>query len=345
MKFAIIFGGQSYEHEISIVSAIALKRALKADMSFIFCDAAREFYLIEPRFMRSNYFSSGAYKKASRLDLGAGGFFARGLWGKRRVSFDVAVNLIHGADGEDGKMASLLEFYGVKYIGARVEASAISFSKLWTKHLAAQVGVKTLDYELLSSKDQTPSRLAFPFILKPTHLGSSIGVSVVRSAADLAYAKDTAFEFDDSVLAEPFIEGVKEYNLAGCFAGGEFLFSNIEEPAKKAFLDFEQKYLNFSQERAVQALLSADLAARLKAAFKKLYTPYFHGALIRCDFFELGGEVYLNEINPHPGSLANYLFDDFTGVLTRLASDLPRAQNIPIFYNYISSIQSAKGKL
>jgi len=76
----------------------------------------------------------------------------------------------------------------------------------------------------------------------------------------------------------------------------------------------------------------------------RLYDPLFRGSLIRCDFFVKDGRVYLNEINPVPGSMAHYLFDDFEGVLERLARALPREKKIPVEYRYIHSINAAKGK-
>lgn len=344
MKFAVIFGAKSYEHEISIVSAIALKKVLKNEPLFIFCDKFREFYLINGADMRANFFSSGKYKNAKKLTLKQGGFFAGGLLGEKKIEADVFINLVHGMDGEDGKIAALLEFYGLSYIGPRMEASALSYNKELTKLLAQKAGVKTLNYEVVS-REKAPS-LPLPVILKPLRLGSSIGVSVIKDASKLEYGLDVAYEFDKEILVEPFIEGVKEYNLAGCKADGEIKFSIIEEPKKKEFLDYEQKYMSFSNEsRAREADISAELAIKLKQSFERIYNCGFDGALIRCDFFEINGEVYLNEINPNPGSMANYLFDDFEETLGRLAASLPKEREINIGYKFINSITSAKGKL
>ena len=89
-----------------------------------------------------------------------------------------------------------------------------------------------------------------------------------------------------------------------------------------------------------------DLKDKIKEAFSKIYVGGgFDGALIRCDFFVIGDEVYLNEINPNPGSLANYLFSDFSASLARLASNIKVEKKIPIDYKYIHSITSNKGKL
>jgi D-alanine-D-alanine ligase len=346
MDIAIIFGASSYEHEISIVSAITLKSVVKShNLKFIFIDSNREFYLIDDSDMKSKFFSSKEYlKKGKKLKIDKEGFYIGGLFGSKKVDFDVALNLIHGRDGEDGKVASMLEFFNIKYIGPRVEASAISYNKLYTKLFAESLGVKVIDYKVLNSSDSRDVELTYPVIIKPLRLGSSIGVSIVKSKEDLDYALDVAFEFDNQVLIEPFIEGIKEYNLAGSLTK-DWQLSIIEEPAKEEFLDFDKKYLDFARDERVQeANIDEALKNKIRESFKSIYNPVFNGAIIRCDFFVIDDEVYLNEINPIPGSMANYLFEDFNNLLSLVATNLPTEKNIKIEYMYINNIQKAKGK-
>ncbi len=340
MVYAVIFGGRSYEHEISIVSAIALKEKL-SDILFIFLDADRNFFLIDPKDMKSSTFSKGEYKKAPKLELKRGGFFQKGLLKEKRVEFDVAINLVHGGDGEDGKMASLLSFYEIPFIGPRIEGSVISFNKLFTKFYAKAMGCEVLEYQLLRRESIEPLRFDFPVIIKPLRLGSSIGVSVVKEESELSYALDVAFEFDEEVLVEPFIEGIREFNLAGCKGSG-FYFSKLEEVQKKEFLDFDKKYRDFRQDAVEEAELNVALKERIKECFMRIYEPLFLGSLIRIDFFVHQDKVYINEINPVPGSLANYLFDDFVGVLNDLARNLPKERDIIVDYRYINSISAKK---
>jgi len=344
MNIAILFGGSSFEHEISIVSAITVKKVLKkSNLSFIFVDANREFYLIDAGNMKSNYFSDGAYKKAKKLILKKGSFCTVGMMGLKEQNFGTVLNLIHGRDGEDGKVASLLEFNDIAYISPRVDASVLSYNKLYTKLYAESLGVKVVPYSVLNSNDSREVILEYPVIIKPVRLGSSIGVSIVKSADELDYALDVAFEFDNQVLIEPFIEGVLEYNQAGCKTS-DFELSIIEEPNKEEFLDFEKKYLDFSRDGKVEdAKISMELNLDIQNTFKKVYGTLFEGAIIRCDFFVVDGEVLLNEINPIPGSMANYLFKDFEGMVERLIIKLSKEPSIKIDYSYINSIQSAKG--
>lgn len=345
MEIAIIFGGVSYEHEISIVSAISLKKVINFKKKYIFCDKNHQLYLISEHNMKANHFSGGAYKKDEKIYLKRGGFFTKTIFGEKKVEFDAVLNVIHGGDGEDGTMAGLFDFFHIPYIGPRKEASVASYNKIWTKYFADFAGVKTLPYETVS-KRRPHIGTSFPFIIKPVRLGSSIGVSVVKDEGELSYALDVAFEFDSALIIEPYIEDIKEYNLAGCKVADEFIYSIIEEPQKSGILDFDKKYKDFSRtKQVVEADLPEAISQKFYDAFNKIYDPLFLGALIRCDFFMIDGEVYLNEINPNPGSLANYLFKDFNKTLEVLAKNLPKQRNIPINYDYIHSINSAKGKV
>ena len=345
MHIAIIFGGSSFEHEISIVSAITMKKVLKkSTLTYIFVSPDREFYLVDTDKINSKLFSSGEYKKGKQLTLKQGGFVVEGMFGSKEVSFDVALNLIHGRDGEDGKISSMMEFFSVPFISPRIEASSLSYNKLYTKFLAESLGVKTVPYEALSKHGNREITMAYPVIIKPVRLGSSIGVSIVKEASELDYALDVAFEFDTDVIVEPFLEGVKEYNQAGTYTS-EWELSIVEEPQKEEFLDFEKKYMDFSRDSQVLAAdISDEMKNNIRDAFKKIYDPLFKGSIIRCDFFVANGEVMLNEINPIPGSMANYLFEDFEAMVERLYKHLPKEQTIKVDYQYIHSIQSAKGK-
>ena len=345
MKLTILFGGASFEHEISIVSAITLKEKLFGfDLSFIFCDNDHSFYLIDQLKMKATTFSKGEYKKMPSLTIENGAFVQKSMF-KSTQHKDIVLNLIHGGDGEDGTIAALLDFFSIKYIGPRVDASTFSYDKRYTKWLCEARDVKSVKYEMLRANEHNNIRIPFPLIIKPATLGSSIGVSIVKEESELDYGLDSAFEYDSNVIVEPFLEGVKEYNLAGYMANDKMHFSIVEEPHKEEFLDFEKKYMDFSRsEQVLKADLSDELVAKLKSAFERVYRGMFEGALIRCDFFVVNNEVFLNEINPIPGSMANYLFEDFKGSLESLASSLPHSKRVKVSYEYIHSISSAKGK-
>jgi D-alanine-D-alanine ligase len=347
MNIGIIFGGISYEHEISIVSAIAMKKVINHNITYIFLDENRDFYLIPSEDIKANRFSTKEYlKKDKKLSLEKGGFYYFNMFKQKKdLEVNYYLNLVHGGDGEDGKLAAILEFFDMPFIGPRVESSVISCNKLLTKEFAKELGVKVIDYEVFnkSDNDRTLKHIDFPAIVKPVRLGSSIGVSVVHNKSELDYAFDVAFEFDSDVIVEPFFENIKEFNLAGCYTN-RLIFSNIEEPQKEKYLDFDKKYLDFSRTSKVNvAQIDDDLKTQLKRVFTKVYLPFFKGAIIRCDFFYMAEQIYLNEINPIPGSMANYLFDDFNGVIEELVQFLPQHHKIAVEYKYINEIGTAKG--
>ena len=346
MKIAIVFGGLSFEHEISIVSSISMKDVLKNELIYFYIDAKRDIYEIPTNKINSKLFSSGEYKKFDKVYFKKSSFYKiSGLFKKEQnIDFDVVLNLSHGGDGEDGVLSSILDFYNIPFIAPRTEACVVSSNKFITKGYAKSVGVNVLDYKYFTKKDSVKVDM-FPVILKPVKLGSSIGVSIVKSQEELSYALDVAFEFDDAIIIEPFISGVKEYNLAGTKVNGEFVFSIIEEPQKAEFLDFDKKYLDFSRtSKAKEVDLGDKLNLEIKESFKNLYNTLFEGSIIRCDFFVIDNKVYLNEINSIPGSMANYLFSDFQELFTKVASTLPTKKDIPINFEYVNKIQVAKGK-
>ncbi|OPX26513.1 MAG: D-alanine--D-alanine ligase A [Campylobacteraceae bacterium 4484_166] len=344
MRYGIVFGGKSFEHEISIVSAIAMKKVLKYKPEFIFVDQFKDMYHIPYKKMKSKLFSTAEYKKFDKLFFKKGGIYKDGFFGEKKIKFDMLLNLIHGQDGEDGKIASVFEFYDIKYIGPRVEASVVSYNKLLTKIYAKLLGVKALKFQKFSKNDKVIVD-DYPAIIKPARLGSSIGVSVVSCEDELEYALDVAFEFDDDIIIEPFINNIKELNLAGAKIDGKFYFSTIEEPSKDKFLDFDKKYLDFSRTKKVKkADINDILSQRVEEAFKTVYNTTFEGSIIRCDFFIYKGEVVLNEINSIPGSYANYLFDDFNSIIDGVANSLPKSNDITVDYAYVNKIQSIKGK-
>jgi len=343
-KIAIVFGAQSFEHEISIVSSITMKKVLNNELIYIFVDKNREFYHVPTDIIKSNLFSSGDYKKCDKLQLTNNTFTKKGLFKTTNLDFDVVLNLTHGGDGEDGVLAGMFKFFNIPFIGPRVEACVVSCNKFLTKSYSESLDVKTLSYKYFNKEDNITID-NFPVIIKPVRLGSSIGVSIVKEKEELDYALDVAFEFDNEIIIEPFINGVKEYNLAGTKINSEFIFSIVEEPQKEEFLDFEKKYLDFNRSETVSnASISDELVIKLQENFEKIYNTTFEGSIIRCDFFVIEDQVYLNEINSIPGSMANYLFSDFNTLLNKLSNNLPKDKQVQINYDYVNKIQSAKGK-
>jgi D-alanine-D-alanine ligase len=182
LQLAILFGGESFEHEISIISAITIKKLLQNPI-FIFLNDEQDFYLIPSDKMEASYFSSGSYKKEKKLHLIKNGFKIDSFMFKSNIENLKILNLIHGGQGENGEIFSLFNFYKIPIISPNREASILSYNKKLTKIFANSVNVKTLDYEILEIRgNRKIKNLQYPIIVKPLNLGSSLGVSVVKKA-------------------------------------------------------------------------------------------------------------------------------------------------------------------
>ena len=154
-----------------------------------------------------------------------------------------------------------MQFFEIKTITPNIEASVISYNKLLTKLYAKQIGVSVLDYNSIKKGEGIDyKQIKFPAIIKPIRLGSSIGVSIAKNKEEFEYALDVAFEFDDEVIVEPFIEGINEYNLAGCRVSQDKIeFSKVEKVSKNQFLSYDDKYLDFSRKDSEKEVIEKSI--------------------------------------------------------------------------------------
>lgn len=342
LKIGILFGGNSYEHEISIVSAISLKNKLQFELMFIFIDRDRDMFLINGDDLKSSLFDTLEYKKYPLISFAKKGFNKKSFFSSGFIECPNIINLVHGQDGEDGSIASFLSWYEFSYISPSLEASVLSYNKIYTKLYSKENNINTLEYEVLQDKKNPKTKFDFPVIIKPARLGSSLGINVAKNEEEFSYYVDEALEYDEDILIEPFIKGIKEFNLAGYFSD-DLHFSKIEEVSKKEILDFDSKYLDFARDGIItDANISDELKQKMYDSFRKVYSNVFKNSIIRCDFFVYEDEIYLNEINSVPGSLANYLFDDYNQVIKGLFENFKTKKKINITYDYIKKIKKSK---
>ena len=272
-RVAVLFGGDSSEREISLLSGNAVLEALKA------------------RGVDSQAFDP---RDQALPDLIAGAFHR--VW--------IA---LHGPGGEDGTLQGALEYLGVPYTGSGVMGSAIGMDKLRTKRLALAVGVPTADFVVLNGPEDfelTLERLKLPLIVKPATQGSSVGMTKVERAEDLAPAFATAIKLEPLVFAEPWIPG-KEYTVA--ILQGEALPSiRIETP--KAFYDYEAKYFRDDTRYFCPAGLGASAEAHLKSLALAAFEAVGACGWGRADFMmDAAGRPLLLEINTIPGMTSHSL--------------------------------------
>ncbi|MBQ7653276.1 MAG: ATP-grasp domain-containing protein [Clostridia bacterium] len=293
MNIGLFYGGRSFEREISVITAIQLMDYFPKEYELIpiYMKGGMALSLKEPRFFRSY-----EEEKGKIVTFVKGGVKI----GRKRIKLDCALLATHGGEGENGVLQSVLEYYEIPFTSSDHFSSALTMDKKVTKNILDEAGIKTAK-ELYSP--------IFPCIIKPRRLGSSIGIRVARTDEEYMEAVNFAKTYDD-VLVEEYLENAVEFNCAAIKREGEITTSAVEKPNKSgAILDYDDKYL-VDRGRELPAAIGEELTARIKETTKKVYELFDCFGVVRVDFLYYSGELYVNEINSIPGSLAFYLFEN-----------------------------------
>lgn len=319
MPIAVIFGGRSCEHGVSVVTGVQLLNAIK-EMSPL------PVYIDESGQWRTGreLFDVKAAKSPEKLKKVFPRPGSRGLYtsrGRKIADMDAAVLCCHGMNGEDGTLQGLLELCGVPYTGSGVLASALCMDKAAFKRFAESEGIPTVPYVTYTRREfngdiyAVADRLdgiGYPFMIKPARLGSSIGVGVARNERELVEASRTAFAFDNRVIAERLLENFRELNCAALGDERGVTVSDVEEPLGwKEFLSYEDKYSGSKalMRRRLPAEIPDDVTEEVKRLTRFVFEKAGLSGVVRVDFMlAQSGELYLNEVNTLPGSLAAYFF-------------------------------------
>lgn len=279
-RVAVIYGGRSGEHEISIRSAKSIMAGLD-----------RERYDVIEYFIDKS-----------------------GLWSPRPIvpepgvhpDIDVVFPVLHGTFGEDGTVQGLLELADLPYVGAAVLASSVSMDKDMMKRICVERGLPVVEY-LALRRDQIDAeaickQLPFPMFVKPANLGSSVGISKVHNCAELKDALRLAAEFDRKIVVERGIQG-REFECA--VLGNEEPEASIpcEILPSKEFYDYEDKYLLDRAQFKLPADLSEEQTTELRRLAVECYRAVACEGMARVDFLleNSTGKLYINEINTIPG--------------------------------------------
>jgi D-alanine-D-alanine ligase len=228
--------------------------------------------------------------------------------GRKKISFDVALLIIHGTPGEDGKLQGYFDLLGIPYTSCDAITSALTFNKRWTVATAAFSGIKVAQSVHLFkgnplSIEGILKDLTLPVFVKPNNGGSSIGMSLVTKAEDLEGAIDKAFNEDNQVLVEQFIKG-REFTIGCMKTKGKLVALPIcEVVSKKAFFDYEAKYSSGMSEEIIPAPIPDAQAKKLHDTVKKVYQIFNCKGIVRVDFIwnETDNQPYMLEINTVPG--------------------------------------------
>jgi D-alanine-D-alanine ligase len=292
-KVALVTGGLSSEAQVSYKSAKTVMNALDKNVYDV--------YLIDIHptgWWYENILGEEVAVNKADFSIEEGG---------EKITFDVALMCIHGTPGEDGKMQGYFDMIGLSYTSCDTATSALTFNKRYTVAVAGFGGVHVakslhLFVEAPTSPDQILNQLNLPVFVKPNNGGSSLGISKVNTAAELAPAIEKAFNEDTQVLVEEFISG-REFTIGVFKSKGVLTVLPITEiTTENEFFDFEAKYQGKSKE-ITPAMITDTMFKDLTEAAKKVYNILNCRGVVRIDFIydETAAKAYMLEVNTVPG--------------------------------------------
>lgn len=307
-KVAVFFGGNSNEHEISIITGMLCANLLRGadyDVLPVYITRENALYVGEMHAVTDFRTISKKWKKLR--------FCTGGLETERGKKFpvDVALNCCHGGAGEDGSLSALFKWHRIRSASPDATVSSMFMDKSLTKIAARGLGLPVLEGVTIK-EGENAGELPFPFpvIVKPAKLGSSIGIKVAADEGELREALNFAFTLDDSALIEPYVAKKRDLNCAACRVKGEIFLSPVEEVFSRGdILSFSEKYEGGDEKRSqIPADIPDEITKKVHLCTEKLYDGFRVTGVVRADFLLVADEVYFNELNTVPGSLACYLF-------------------------------------
>ncbi len=316
-KIAVLFGGQSSEHEVSCMSAPNVIDHIDKEKYEVLLVGITE----DGRWLKAESVEdirSGAWRESKVGAILSPDATQKGVLlledGRAALEpVDVVFPVLHGLWGEDGTVQGILELAGIPYVGCGVLASAVSMDKVYTKIIVDALGIRQADYVLVLGSElddmaaavaRVEAKLAYPVFVKPSCAGSSRGVNKAHDRAELEAALREAAHHDQKILVEETIIG-REIECA-VLGAGEVQASGVGEIlAAASFYDFEAKYYNAESKTVLDPVLPEGAAERVREAAVRIFKGVDGFGLSRVDFFvQADGGVVFNEINTLPGFTA-----------------------------------------
>ena len=351
IRLGVIFGGESVEHEVSIISAVQAMNKLdreKYEIIPIYITKDREWYTGESlkdidvyqdlELLKRYNKNVVLYAKDGKFVLQTKGFFKRIV-----KEVDMIFPIVHGTNVEDGTLQGYLKSIGVPFVGCDVTASAVSQDKVIQKQIFKDEGLPITEFvwffdsEYLDDSEEIikkVEKLKYPVIIKPATLGSSVGISVAHNKEELATSIEEAITYDNKIVIEEVVENLTEVNISVLGNYEHINLSEIEQVmSDNDLLTYEDKYIGGSKKNghaskgmaSAARKIPADIPEKMKDEVRdvasKAYRALNASGVGRIDFLidNKKKKVYINEINPCPGSLAFYLWEptgkDYTDLL------------------------------
>ena len=340
IKVGVIFGGETVEHEVSIISAIQAINNMdkdKYDIVPIYIAKDRIWYtgqMLTDITLYKDMDLLKRYAKKVTLCKRDNSYFlvnTKGLFRRDIAEIDVAFPIVHGINVEDGTLQGYLDTIGIPYVGSRVLGAALGQDKVVMKQVFESSGIPVVPYtwfydtEYYTDKDEIISKVkkvGFPVIVKPANLGSSIGISIAQNVEELNVCIEEAINYDTKIVVEKVIENMTEVN---CSVLGNYQSqqASILEEVMGAdeFLSYQDKYLSSgkvkgskgmaSTNRIIPARISDKLTEEIRETSKEVFKVLNLSGVCRIDYLidKKKNKFYVNEPNTIPGSLSFYLWE------------------------------------
>ncbi len=342
-NIGVIYGSRTCEHDVSIISALQAAQALDTknyNITYIYIGREGTWYTGEALADVKFYEHFDAAKLTRVLPAGENGKLVlyhlpekKKLFGgaaaERVAVLDVVMPVLHGLNGEDGTLQGMLELFDVPYTSAGVMGSAVGMDKITMKLLFKGCGFPVIEgvwfdrgrwsRERDGVMDECEDKLGFPLIVKPANLGSSIGINIAHDRNQLEDAIETAAAYDHRILVEKAVSPLREVNCSVLGYGDHVETSELEMPVtQEEFLTFPGKYLRnakgaggmASQVRLIPAPISEQAAQTVRDLAVRAFRAMDLKGVVRIDFIlDENENVFINEANTIPGSLAFYLWE------------------------------------
>lgn len=351
---AVFFGCRSVEHEVSVISAVQAMNAIdrkKYEVIPVYVTKEGEMFtsplLFDIESFKGNL--DELVKKCEQVTFirlknkTVMRSFASGLFKKcRDTVIDLAFPIVHGTNCEDGTMAGYFEFLNLPYISCDIISAAVGMDKAVFKSVLKSAGLPVLDCMTFRSREfsadkehfirEIGKKIGYPLIIKPANLGSSVGITKVNSESELESAISLAASFAEKILAERAIENLREINCSVLGDADNCIASVCEEPfMHDEILSYADKYEGNSKSKGMASLgrkipadISEELSEKIRGLSVDIMKATGSSGVVRIDYLldSESGEVFANEINTIPGSLAFYLWEasgiKYTELIDRL---------------------------
>lgn len=354
-KIALLFGGRSVEHEVSVISGIQAYMNIdtdKYDVTCVYMTKNGDFYVGDDIGKIESYRDIPALLSRSKRVIWVredkGVFltsYPQGVF-KKNVSIpvDMVFPVVHGTNVEDGALQGYFKTLGVPFVGCDVCASAVGMDKYVTKTILKDNDIPVLDGEVYTMSDyldldglieRIEKRFGYPVIIKPVNLGSSVGISIAKDRSELTASIDDAYRYSGVILAEHAISNLREINCSVLGDENEAFASECEEPMHTAdILSYEDKYVSgakggkssgmASVSRKIPADIPDSLRERIRDTAVRAFKALRCNGVARIDFMidTDNDELYFNEINTIPGSLSFYLWEPVGKPYKELLDDM-----------------------